>query len=444
MAFSRLLIASAAVLLSVSACSTGHYGNKIQGSYGSSYKNGIYATKDRDYEKAVDYFAFAAKSGHPRALIAYGDLFAAGRGVNRDPVRAKQLYEEAYGKSSSYKGKAAFVLGRLLLDGGDGPSGTLEPDQERAHALLIEAFDGGETRAASSLGRVYEQGLGTVEDVDRAIDYYNEMASRDAMAARRLAHLLAETGASERRVAAAANKAVSQLELQAKNGKSRAWVQLADIFMRDQIMDPDPERAIGYLENVAADDNPAVLIRLATLYGQLGDTSQERAMLRKAADLGDMKAQTRLARLFLMPGTRDSNGPVGRYYAERAIAKGSEAAMVYLGKALIRGEVLEPDPDIGEVLLRRASDAGYASGSTALGVALIRDEIRPRFPDEGLQLLEAAAEEGSTAAMSALGFAYHTGRGLPQNDASASLWLQRAADAGHPRAKRFLSEQAGV
>ena len=444
MAYARLLIASAAILLSVSACSTGHYGNKIQGSYGSSYKNGIFATKARKYDEAADHFAFAAKSGHPRALIAYGDLFVSGRGVERDPLRAQALYEEAYSKSSNYRNKAAFVLGRLLIDGGDGPSGTLEPDHERARLLLTQALEGGETRAAGSLGRIYEHGLGTLPDVDRAIDYYEQVAAGNAMAARSLAHLLAETGASERRVAAAAAKAVSQLEQQAKSGKSRAWIQLADIFTRDQIIDPDPKRAIGYLENVADDDNPAALLRLAALYGQIGDRSQERSILRRAADKGDMKAQTQLARLFLKANTTDTNGPVGRYYAERAIAQGSEAAMVYLGIALVRGEVLEPDPDIGEVLLRRASNAGYMAGSTALGIAILRNQISPRVPGEGLQLLETAAEEGSKAAMSALGFAYHTGRGLPKNDALARQWLQRAADAGHPKAQRFLSEQTGA
>jgi len=444
MAYARLLIASAAVLLSVSACSTGHYNNKIQGSYGSSYKNGIFATKDQKYDEAADYFAFAAKSGHPRALIAYGDVLAAGRGVDRDPLRAKQLYEEAHSKNSNFRNKAAFVLGRLLLDGGDGPSGQVEAEQERARILLTEAVEGGERRAASSLGRIYEYGLGTPADVEKAIGYYQQAASDDATAARRFAHLLAETGASEERVAAAAANAVSQLEQQANSGKSKAWIQLADIFMRDQIIDPDPERAIGYLENVADDDNPSALLRLAALYGQLGDNSQEQAILRRAADKGDVKAQTQLARLFLKKNTPDTNGQVGRYYAERAIAQGSEAAMVYLGIALVRGEVLEPDPDIGEVLLRRASDADYSSASIALGIAILRDQVRSRSPGEGLQLLETAAEDGSMAAMSALGFAYHTGRGLPKDDAAARLWLERAAAAGHPKAKSFLSKQTGA
>jgi TPR repeat protein len=444
MALCRPLIGLAALLLGVSACSVGHYSNRIPGSYGTSFRSGAEASKNRDYEEAAVHYAFAAKSGHPRAQYTYARLLANGRGVERDPVLAGKILEDAYGKSSNYKGRIAYSLGRLLLDGGDGPSGTLEPDPARARVLLTEALESGQPRAALMLGKIYDEGLGTEPDIEKAIGYYDRVDADDAIAARELAMLLVETGAPKERIAEATGHAVNQLERQAEQGRDRAWIMLADIFMRDEIIAPDPERAIGYLENVADEGDPDVLTRLASLYGDIGDPVQEREMLRQAADKGDVRAQTQIAKLFLKAGTRETNGPVGRYYAERAIGQGSEAAMVYLGIALIRGDVLEQDLGSGETLLRRASEAGYSSGTTALGLALIRDEIRPRFPDEGRTLLEEAASRGSTSAMSALGFAYQSGRGLPKDEAAARLWLQRAADAGHPKALRYLEEQEGA
>lgn len=444
MAHSRLLITLTVVLLSVSACSTGHYGKSIQGSYNTSARKGSEASKAKDYEAAAVHYSFAAKSGHPKALISYGELFSYGRGVERDPVRANQLLEEAYGKSSPYRSKAAYALGRLLLDGGDGPSGTLPADQPRARTLLVEALNGGQTRAASSLGKVYDRGIGVPEDAVKAIAYYEQVAETDASAARRLPYLLAEIGAPEKRIASATNNATAQLERQAKEGKTKAWFQLADLHMDDQIMNPDPESAIAYLQNVTEDDHPEVLTRLATLYGEIGDTEQERSLLRKAADIGDEDAQTKLARLFLKAGTSDTNGPVGRYYAERAIAQDSKDAMVYLGTALLRGKVLPPDPSAGETLLRRASDAGSNRGIVALGASLLRSEVAPRFPGEGQQLLEQAAQNGSSGAMATLGFAYQKGRGLPQDPVAALQWLQRAAEAGHVRAQKFMAEQTGA
>lgn len=429
------------MLLSVSACSTGHYSNKIPGSYGSYYKYGGASLKEGNYEEAAEHYAFAAKSGHPRAIVSYADLIASGRGVEQDPVLAKNLLEEAYSKSSSSRGKAAVSLGRLLLKGGEGPSGKVDADPERARNLLVEGLNGGDLRAASTLGQIYEDGLGVRENADKAISYYEEVASSDATAARRLAYLLVETGAPERKISAATDNAITLLERQASGGKSKAWVQLSDIYMRGKVIEPDPETALGYLQNVAGEDDPAVLVRLAKIYKELDDPDQELEALRKAADLGDVKAQTKLAQLFLKSGTENTNGPVGRYYAERAITQGSEAAMVYLGLALLKGEVVEPDQGVGETLLRRASDAEYPSGMMALGVSLLRNQVLEDYPGEGENLLEAAADKGSSAAMGALGFAYQTGKGLPQDDASALLWLQRAADAGHKKAQKFLSEQ---
>ena len=442
MAYSRLLMMVAAVLLSVSACSTGHYDDAIRGSYGTSFKNGLRAAEKRDFDRAASYFARAAESGHPRALISYGDALARGRGVERDPARALDILEEAYDKKSNFKNKAAMSLGRLLLEGGEGPSGTVEADPERARELLVEALEGGVVWSASTLGKIYEKGIGVDANVDKAISYYSRAASREASSARRLANLLVETEAPRDQVDAAVDKVVTQLERQGKKGDGMAWVKLAEVFSRGKIAAPDPEKTLGYLENVADDDDPAMLTRLARIYGDVGDSAQQNTLLRKAADLGDKKAQTQLAKRYLKAGTDYTNGPVGRYYAERAIAQGSKAAMVYLGFALVNGDVVEPDLEIGEALLRRAADAGHRGGLTALGVSLLRNQVTPRSPDEGQQLLEAAAEKGSAAAMSALGFAYYYGQGVTKDDIAALRWLQRAAAAGHQRAKRFLSEQS--
>ncbi len=444
MALLRISAASIVIALTLSACSGGYYGGKIAGSYGTYYRSGSEAARRGDYAKALEDYRFAAKSGHPRALIAYGQLYALGRGVERDPVRAAKILEEAYGKSSKSKSKAALALGKLLLAGGEGPSGELAADPERARGLLIEALDGGERRAASVLGRIYDRGLGVAADPEKAITYYQQVAADDTTAARRLAKLLEEVGAPQQRVAAAMDTAITRLEADADNGKTRALIHLADIYTRSKAVDRDPARAIRYLERVAATGDLSVYVRLATLYGETGQTEREREMLQKAADVGDAAAQTKLARLFLKAGTRDSNGPVGRYYAERAIAQGSQAAMVYLGLALIRGELLEPDPQLGETLLRRAVDAGYLGANTALGASILKGQVPGLYPDEGRELLETAAEKGSTAAMSALGFAYQSGRGVPKDEANALYWLQRAADAGHPTARRFLAEQEGA
>ena len=435
----RLVVSlSLAVLLAgLSACS-GAYSPSIQGSYGSAYKRGSTALAAGDYERAVGEYAFAAKSDHPRALIAYGRLFAKGYGVERDPARAAELFEKAYGKRSDVRARAALELANVLLDGGDGPSGAISKDEDRARSLLLEALDGGEARAASRLGRVYDAGLGVDPDPDQAIAYYRRAPQNDAIAARRLAALLVGSGSSKEDVAEIANRAVSLLEIRADGGYQKAWLYLSDIFANGVIVDSDPPRAIDYLLNLHDDKDTAINIRLAKLYGQIGDGDQQRRQLQLAADAGNARAQTALAKLYLEPGTLDTNGAVGRYYALRAIGQNSTSAMLYLGLALVRGDVLDREPLAGESLLRRASESGHVGATAALGAFMLGGDIRSRQPGEGLSLLEEAAARGSSDAMRALGFAYHFGRGLPEDKTLASAWLERAADAGDQEAAEFL------
>jgi len=434
-------MALAAVLVGLTACG-GYYGNQLAGSYNTSLKRGSEALRAKDFETAAEAYAFAASSGHPKALISYGKLFARGQGVEKDAVRARDLYLEAHGKNSSFKNAAAYELGQVYLKGGEGPNGALEMNELRARGFLVEALEGGEQRAASSLGRIYERGLGVPADVEMAISYYRQAPERDAIAARNLALLLAKTGANEQQVANAAAQAVSQFEIRAQSGDVGSTVQLAEIYSRDEIIAVDAERTLGYLKTVGETDDPAMQVRLARIYGRIGENEERNRMLRLAADAGDVKAQTELARLFLRPRSDDANGTVGRYYAERAISQGNEDAMLYLGSAMLRGEVVDLEPALGETLLRRASDGGHVRASAVLGAAILKGDIPERTLGEAIALLEWSAGEGSGEAMSALGFGYRDGRGLPQDEALALEWLEKAAKAGSKRAKAYLDDRA--
>jgi uncharacterized protein len=65
-----------------------------------------------------------------------------------------------------------------------------------------------------------------------------------------------------------------------------------------------------------------------------------------------------------------------------------------------------------------------------------------RDPDAGLRWLEAAISQGNRSAMTWLGYAYWNGDGVPQDRAQGLELLGRAADLGHPSAKRFMEDRA--
>lgn len=432
------VIGIALSLIGLAACAGNSFTEKIPGSYGSSYKRASEALRARDFDRARDQYAFAASSGHPKAMIAYGRLFVKGQGVEVDPVRALALFKGAYDKNSPMKSRAALELGQLFMRGGEGPSGTVHQNEARALELLMESFENGELRAAASLARMYERGIGVERDLTVAVDYYQNAPASDAYAARDLAILLARNGGDQEMLDRATERAVNAFETRGKAGDGRAWMQLAEIYARNEIVQADPERARGYLSRIPDPEDPPMQMRLAQVYGRVGDRMERNRLMRTAADAGDVKAQSQLARILLEAGTEDTNGAVGRYYAERAIGQGSQEAMVHLGRAMLRGDVLEPDPGLGETLLRRAHNDGFVSATIALGAAILEGHVPGGRTEEAKALLVAAADEGSSDAMAALGFAYLYGRGLPEDEALAEQWLERAANAGNRRARAHL------
>jgi Sel1 repeat len=64
-------------------------------------------------------------------------------------------------------------------------------------------------------------------------------------------------------------------------------------------------------------------------------------------------------------------------------------------------------------------------------------DTTPEGPGEVLTLRQQA-EQGDVEAQYRLGMMAHTGEAMPQNEAEAVQWLQRAALQGHPEAQRLL------
>jgi Putative peptidoglycan binding domain/Sel1 repeat len=62
----------------------------------------------------------------------------------------------------------------------------------------------------------------------------------------------------------------------------------------------------------------------------------------------------------------------------------------------------------------------------------------PQNDAEAAKWYQRAAEQGLVTAQTMLGVMYHKGQGIPQNDAQAARWYRRAAEQGHADAQYNL------
>jgi TPR repeat protein len=385
------------LVLAMAGCSQAYYDNRLPGSYQSQYMAGRSAMQEGDAERATELLAAAARSGHPYAEIEYARVLVSGDGGEEDRAEAIRLLESAYAKSSDRKADAAYYLGRQLVD--DQPS--------RALTLLLYARAHGRQGAEYEIGTLLARRGGftpAAETMWREAAAGGHLQAQEDLA--RLYHHRGQDAAAWGYGALA----LEQYRARADQGDVGAMRKLASAYQEEVLTAADSEAHWQWVE--------------------------------RAAEAGDAVSQAALARAYLEGRDRPVDGPRGRRWAKLAIEQDYAPAKAYLGRALLEGEVLPGDPRRAEILLQEAAAAGHSAAQTDLGRAYLTGSALPRDPTAGLRWLEVAISQGSSSAMTVLGYAYWNGDGVPQDQTEAKELLGRAAELGHPSAKRFIQSQA--
>lgn len=173
------------------------------------------------------------------------------------------------------------------------------------------------------------------------------------------------------------------------------------------------------------------------LTGQSVDLAQAAARLREAAGLGHVQAQVDLAYLYFNGNAHTPKDQAAALRWFRAAAdQDSAAAQCVLGDFHLNGwGGLRPDPAQAVRWYRRtaALDAPCASNSQyALYRAYASGQGVPRDMKQAIDWLQRAAEAGNPRAQRALGRAYDRGEGVTRDPAMAGVWLRKSREGVAP------------
>lgn len=133
---------------------------------------------DGNYEVVETVLLPAAEAGDPNAQNIVGDAYDSGKGVEPDPLKAREWWSRAAEQGFS---KAQYNLGRLLSQGAEG----IEPDYTEAERWLTAAMDQENGDAFNEMGRMWAEGRGREADPAKALEFYRkgaELGSRAAIA----------------------------------------------------------------------------------------------------------------------------------------------------------------------------------------------------------------------------------------------------------------------
>ncbi len=120
----------------------------------------------KDWQKAFEYFALAAQTGHTKALNALGALYRAGHGTPKDETKAFACYQKT-AEQGDFEGMINLaVLYRM------------QKEDKQAFDWLKKAADKGSPLGQRMLAEFYYAGIGTDANEQEGFKYYTLAAQQ--------------------------------------------------------------------------------------------------------------------------------------------------------------------------------------------------------------------------------------------------------------------------
>lgn len=409
--------------------------------------------------RASQYYRKAVEAGDVAANQLLGDLYFEGKLLPADPVQATQYYEAA----GSIPDKALLAAGDVYRDGAIG-----SPDGRKALDYYIRADEAGVAEASARMAELYFRGSLLPRDVGKAAELYERSPGGIPDGA------LLEIADYFQHRQGDEPKARTLYEAALERGQTEAADRLGDIFFHGQGTDRDVAKAEHYYElapsgvpdeanlafgdayrdgsGVAADGQRALRYYEAALPSHPQEAAERLANLlfsgalvprdlQAAAGYYDLSATApptavlaELGDAFVTGADVAADVARGVTYLSRAADAGDVQSLVRLGGLFRDGEVVPEDPQRAAGYFLRAAMAGDAQPLLALADGYLNEPIDATVQNPGIALLKEAASANVRGAATLLAEALIAGRGTPPDGAAAAAVLEVAVGRGDAEA----------
>ncbi|TKR70088.1 hypothetical protein L596_022156 [Steinernema carpocapsae] len=328
---------------------------------------------------AYKLLSLAAEQGHTEAkkLIAFSYLFG---DYNRWSIdEARTLFEELASKGSP---DAQLGLGFLHSVG----LGVQKASPSKALAYYTFAGFGGNPLAQMALGYRYLHGVNVPASCEKALEWYQKVASK-------VADKVRLTGG----LASTRIRLPDEAEATANTGSP--------------------------ITSLMIDSN------LLSYYKYL-------------AEKGDVSVQTTLGQMYLQ-GSRGlpRDTMLANYYFTSAAEGGHYQAYAYLGRMYLEGTDATPQDNMTAFnYFKKAADKGNPIGQSGLGVMYLYGRGVEQSYQKAYDLFYNAAEQGWVDGQLHLGYMYFNGLGMKRDLKAAVQFFQKAAQSGHVLAYYNLAQ----
>ena len=230
--------------------------------------------------------------------------------------------------------------------------------------------------------------------------------------------------------------------------RGEAWAQTK--VGKSYVTAPDDadrfQQGLDFLRRAAEQNDAEAVYLLATMTAAGAGVEQSNveafAQMKRAAELGWADAQFALGTMYF-EGNGTAQDPAAALVAFRSAAAGGNKEAMFTAARIM---LTQPDPEMraeGLGLMNRAVENGHIQATLMLATAYGRGENGlPKDEAKAEALLKPAAERGDADCQITLASLYKFGDSFAARRDESQVWLQRAADQGHPKALEILRSES--
>ncbi len=323
-------------------------------------------------------------SFYPEYYVKLGDIYNNGKYVDKNEVKALQLYRIA--NSEGHKGSLEKIMKILWVQG-------TTSSIEELKSICKEQSDYGDPTAFLYLARMYRYGKGYRKNFKKSVEMYGKSGNKMELAE----YLYKEGKYSE---------AIELLDLMADEGNGKAMSMLGRAY-RD---------GCGVPEDLFI---AAECMREASKNGASWAESEILPILWKKGDADSIKEMIAIA--------------------QKLEAKGDYRAIGSLGRAYRYGMGVDQDTIKARKYLKLAAENGVSWAKTEYNslqdemlafnneCESIKEQWKSKKYDGLFDATKKLADSGNPVAMGYLGRMYRDGKGIKQNLSESESWLLRSA-----------------
>ena len=340
------------------------------------------------------------------------------------------LDQELLAKAEANDVQAIFEVAKAYYIG-DG----VEENNDKAFELFskVVALDPNFPDVYSRIGRCYEKGWGTAQDLKKAVDAYTTGANLNSAGCHYYLALAYENGTG---VAQDEQKAIQHYKIAADLGDTDSMVEMGHRYRAGNGVEKDDVIATEYYRKAAEKDDSNGVYQLARAYydglGVEKDVPRSTQLWEKSAELGHWGAQFYTGINYLTGDGVEKDAKKAAFWFEKAAEQEHPDATYKLGALYLDGVGVERDPTKGIAYIIQAANLGASDAYFLAGVTYFQGNYGyPVDKAKAIEYWTKGSEAGEGGCTKNLGIVYKTGDGAERDPAKALAYFEKAAEQGN-------------